>query len=66
MNILETNNPHDIPAFLHQVATRFREDQAQLQDAWQDPQAGKVWGELAKVLERATDQCRVAIDKHFK
>ena len=65
-DLITTNNPHDVPAFLHAIATRYREDQAQLQDAWQDPKAGLIWGELAKVLERATDQARAVIDKHWE
>ena len=57
-DLTTTNNPHDVPAFLRAIATRYREDQAQLQDAWQDPKA--------KVLERATDQARAVIDKHWE
>jgi hypothetical protein len=57
--------PDHVPALLHKLATEYRESQAELQDAWQDPQAGRVWGELAKILERAADQAHAAVAKHF-
>lgn len=64
-DLLTTNNPADVAKVLQQLATIYRADQARLQDDWQDPQAGKVWGELAKILERASDQAKVAADKYF-
>ena len=64
IDLLTTNNPRDVPRILHELAGIYRQDQARLQDDWQDPQAGKVWGDLAKILEAATDKAHSACDKH--
>lgn len=64
LDLLTTNDPRDVAKVLHQLASIYRQDQAKLQDDWQDPQAGKVWGDLAKVLESATDKAHAVCDKH--
>jgi hypothetical protein len=59
----DTAFPDQVPALLQKLATEYRESQANLQDTWQDPNAGKIWGDFAKILERASDQAKEALDK---
>ena len=63
-DLTTTNHPRDVHQYLQSLATRYREDQATLQDTWQDTTAGKVWGDLAKILEAAADKASAVCDKH--
>jgi hypothetical protein len=65
LTLENTMSPEAVPGILQRLATQYRQDQANLQDTWQDPQAGRVWGELAKILERASDQAKVTVDTYF-
>lgn len=52
----DARTPDKVPAILRQAADWYREARAELQRDWQDPNAGRVWSELAKVLDRAADR----------
>lgn len=53
---LDVDRPEDIPQVLRNAAEEFYEAESELKSAWQDPQAGKVWTKIAKILERAASQ----------
>ncbi len=55
--------PQDVPTVLETVANYYRESQAELAAAWQDKEAGKVWGDFATILDRAARSCRKAMTK---
>lgn len=49
--------PEHVGAILRCAAQRFYESQSELQAAWQDKNAGYAWSKIARILERAADQC---------
>lgn len=49
--------PEKVANILRNAADKFRESESELQSAWQDPKAGRVWREMAKALERAAVRC---------
>ena len=57
---LDQATPEDIARVLRNAAQRFYEARGELQSAWQDKQAGRVWSKLAKILERAAASCDAA------
>jgi hypothetical protein len=66
MNLdLDVVCPEKVPQILRQAADRFRESTDDLQSAWQDQHAGKVWTAIATILDRAASSCEKAIEKHL-
>jgi hypothetical protein len=66
MNLdLDVDCPEKVPQVLRRAADRFRESTGELQSAWQDEHAGKVWTAIATVLDRAAGSCETAIKKHL-
>ena len=61
---LDVEDPASLPKVLRAAADAFYASQAELAAAWQDRGAGRVWGELAKVLERAAVQAEKAVHKY--
>ena len=59
------NNPHDLTEMLRKCAEQFREDSARLQSDWLDPNAGRVWLELSKILDSAAARASYAIRTHW-
>jgi len=57
----ETPFPHEIPQVLRNAAQLMREQASDLQSAWGDPQAGLIWSDFAKILERAATSCDTAL-----
>jgi hypothetical protein len=55
--------PEEVPVVLETVANHYRESVGELQGAWQDANAGKIWGDFAAVLDRAARSCRKALEK---
>lgn len=53
---LDVDDVEKLPQILREAADAYRESESELSSAWQDKQAGKVWGKVAKILERAADQ----------
>ena len=63
MNLdLDVDVPEKVAPVLRAAAQRFRESTSELQSAWQDPQAGKIWTALAVVLDRAADSVDRRLD----
>jgi len=55
--------PHEVARVLRLAAWEFECDHANLQSCWQDREAGAVWSDIAKVLERAADRCDRLVEK---
>ena len=55
--------PEDVAQVLRRIADMFNESATELSSAWQDNQAGKVWGDYAKIMERAAESCEKARTK---
>ena len=55
--------PEEVEPMLRRIADMFNEAATELSSAWQDNQAGKVWGDFARIMERAADQCAKARPK---
>lgn len=64
MNI-NVNAPNQLSDVLREAADAMRESRANLQAAWCDPNAGYVWEELAKILDRAAASTDRAVKKYF-
>lgn len=60
---LDIDIPEKLPAALRRAAERYRESASELHSAWQDRNAGRVWSEFARILDRAADSADRAIDK---
>jgi uncharacterized protein YukE len=60
-DLAECATPEQVPATLRRIADRFAESTSELQSAWQDPSAGKVWQDFANILNRAAQSCENAI-----
>lgn len=54
---LDTDLPDRVADILREAAQAYRESQSELASAWTDPNAGKVWGDFATILERAAESC---------
>lgn len=52
--------PEEAEAMLRRIADMFSESATELSSAWQDNQAGKVWADYARILERAAGSCAKA------
>lgn len=61
---LDVKTPEEVPVILETVAQYYRESQGELESAWQDKSAGKVWGDFARILDRAAESCRKAMSRH--
>jgi phage terminase small subunit len=53
---LDVDAPDEVAGVLREAAQAYYEAESELSSAWGDPQAGKVWTKIAKILERAADQ----------
>ena len=62
---LDVSCPEQVSKVLRAVAQQYRESTGELQSAWQDDQAGRVWSEIAKILDRAADSADKACAKFF-
>lgn len=56
---LDVDAPDKVAQILRNAAQQYNESASELADAWQDRQAGKVWTQIARELER----CATRIDK---
>jgi hypothetical protein len=55
--------PDGIPDVLRTAADKMREATTELQGAWQDKSAGKVWERIAKELERCATRVEQIINQ---
>lgn len=50
-------SPDHVSLVLRRAADAFYVAQTECASAWQDKSAGRAWGRMAKVLERAAASC---------
>ena len=62
---LDMTTPEEVPTILEVIADRYRDSAAELSSAWQDGNAGKIWGDFATIFDRAAESCRKAITKRL-
>lgn len=60
--MLSIQSPESLAETLRAVADKYREDAMQLQSAWQDDAAGKVWTIAADNLDRTAH----VIEKYWR
>jgi len=65
MYALDVATPEEVPTILEHIADRYRESAGELSSAWQDGNAGKIWGDFATILDRAAVACRKAISRRL-
>lgn len=56
---LDVDAPDKVAPVLRKAAEAYTDSAMELASAWGDPQAGKPWEKIARILERAAD----SIDK---
>lgn len=56
--------PEDVPKALRAAAEKYEQDAADLQAAWSDPNAGKVWLAFARRLRRTADGLERDIERY--
>lgn len=61
---LDVATPEEVPGVLRRAAEVFSQSENDLQAAWTDENAGRVWREFAKIMERAAKSCEIAIKKY--
>ena len=62
---LDVSTPEEFPAVLRRAAEHFFFTQGELQSAWQDKQAGRVWARFARILDRAADSADKALAEAY-
>lgn len=60
---LNVDAPDKVALVLRAAAQAFAESEVELQAAWGEPSAGRVWRELAKIMDRAADSAERACAK---
>lgn len=58
---LDVDTPEKVSHVLRHAAQAYFEAEGELQSAWSDPGAGRVWRELGKILDRAADAADKAV-----
>ena len=59
----EAEHPEQVPVVLRNAAQAMYEAEGELQAAWQDKHAGRVWHELGKVLDACADKAEKVVEK---
>jgi hypothetical protein len=52
---LDVDHPDKVAAVLRRAADVYYDAAGELSSAWQDPEAGKPWYAIARILERAAN-----------
>jgi hypothetical protein len=60
---LDIDVPEKLAPVLRKAADTYRESYGELQSAWQDKAAGRIWDRFAVILERAAEACECAMKK---
>lgn len=60
---LNVDAPRKVVGVLRDAAQAYSEAAVELESAWQDKNAGKVWNKIAAELYRAADRVATACDK---
>lgn len=58
---LDVDSPDKVGGVLRRAAEAYYESAGELQGAWGDRNAGKIWEKIAHILDRAAD----SIDRNF-
>jgi len=53
---LDVDHPDKVARILRNAAEAYGAAEVELSSAWQDPGAGRPWGRIARILEKAADQ----------
>jgi len=53
---LDCDTPEKVAPILRAAAQAYYESNGELESAWQDKQAGKIWSKIARILEQAADK----------
>ncbi len=53
---LDVDTPEKVVLVLRAAAQAYRESEIELQEAWQDENAGKEWLQIARILEKAANR----------
>jgi hypothetical protein len=61
---LDLDAPEELAIMLRAAAERYAESRTEWQAAWQDRNAGRVWSEFARILERAAAAADKAVKKY--
>jgi hypothetical protein len=61
---LNVSAPDEVSKILRNAADAFYESESELASAWGDSNAGKVWGKIAAILEKAAAQIDNAVSKY--
>jgi hypothetical protein len=56
---LDVDTPEKVAPLLRAAADAYYQTESELSSAWGDPNAGKIWTKIARILERAA----ISIDK---
>lgn len=62
-DFIDAADPRDVARILRNAADSFFGAQGDLEAAWQDKESGKVWADMARILERAAASCERACAK---
>lgn len=65
LDLSNVSSPDEVPEILRAAAQEYYDAESELQTAWQDRNAGKIWGDFARILERAAASMDGAIRKRF-
>lgn len=57
--------PEKFAPFLRKIADTFNESANELAAAWNDDNAGAIWADFARILERAATSCDKAYTKRL-
>jgi hypothetical protein len=61
---LDVDDPGKVAGVLRRAADRFHESASELESAWQNPKAGRVWSHIARILESAASKADKAVEKY--
>ena len=62
-DLLNCDSADSVADVLERAAEAYRESVSDLSVAWGDPNAGKIWGDIATILDRAAEYSRRAITR---
>lgn len=60
---LDVATPEEVPKVLREAVEKFYDSVGELESAWQDKKAGKVWGKIAAILDTTADKIEKIIEK---
>jgi len=61
---LNVDDAHKVPVVIREAVEQYYESMSELSAAWQDSNAGKVWGKIAAELERTADKLEKIVKKY--